>query len=279
MRARSEDDVRVWVSRCIEDEILKPLGIKEVGRYEYTLVSGARVDALYGHVVIEYKAPGKLSTQSDIQRAKEQVIRYITQEAGSKAEYTRYLGVIISDKIAFVRYDPRADTWILRGPYEIRREVIVKLVEALRGLRRKPLDVEHLLNDFGPKSEVTVKLVKTLYSKAVNLKEGGRAWLLFRDWMRLFRQATGYKPEELEELPKLASEYGIQGNVNYDALIFSIHTFYALLLKLIAAEITYLYFQFYFRYSGVSITSDEYVVDVPVFQFYYRYSQPSSRIR
>ena len=239
--ARTEEDVRVRVSRCIEEGILEPLGIREVGRYEYTLVSGARVDALYGHVIIEYKAPGKLSAVSDIQKAKEQVIKYITQEAGSKVEWPRYLGVIISDRIAFVRYDPRTGTWILRGPYEIRRETVVKLVEALRGLRRKPLDVEHLLKDFGPKSQLTVKLVRALYSRVVNLKEGSRARLLFSDWARLFRQATGYKPEELEELPELAREYGIEGTVNYDALIFSIHTYYALLLKLLAAEIVYLW--------------------------------------
>jgi SAM-dependent methyltransferase len=239
--ARTEEDVRVRVSRCIEEGILEPLGIREVGRYEYTLVSGARVDALYGHVIIEYKAPGKLSAVSDIQKAKEQVIKYITQEAGSKVEWSRYLGVIVSDRIAFVRYDPRTGTWILRGPYEIRRETVVKLVEALRGLRRKPLDVEHLLKDFGPKSQLTVKLVKALYSRVVNLKEGSRARLLFSDWARLFRQATGYKPEELEELPELAREYGLVGSVNYDALIFSIHTYYALLLKLLAAEIVYLW--------------------------------------
>jgi hypothetical protein len=38
-----------------------------------------------------------------------------------------------------VRYDPRADVWVMRGPYDIRREVVVKLVEALRGLRRSRL--------------------------------------------------------------------------------------------------------------------------------------------
>ena len=60
--ARSEEDVRVRVSSCIEEKILKSLGLEHaVGRYEYTLVSGARVDALYGHVIIEYKAPGACS--------------------------------------------------------------------------------------------------------------------------------------------------------------------------------------------------------------------------
>jgi len=239
--ADNEEQVRIQVSRCIEEKILKPLGIDKVGKYEYTLVSGARVDALYGHVIIEYKAPGKLSRNSDIQKAKEQVINYIREEAGNKAEWPRYLGVIISDKIAFVRYDPRTGTWILRGPYDIRREVVIKLIEALRGLRRKPLDVDHLLRDFGPKSELTTRLVKAFYNKLTNLEKDSRAELLFKDWIRLFKQATGYRPEELEELPKLAKEYGIGGAANYDALIFSIHTYYALLLKLMAAEIVYLY--------------------------------------
>jgi type II restriction/modification system DNA methylase subunit YeeA len=256
-RARNEEEVRVWVSKCIEDEILKPLGIREVGRYEYLLVSGARVDALYGHVVVEFKAPGKLASQSDIQRAKDQVIRYIVREAGSRMEWNRYLGVIVSDRIAFVRYDPRTDAWILRGPYDIRREVVIKLIEALRGLRRKPLDADHLIKDFGPKSQVARELISLLYTKLLSPRSP-RAKILFDDWMRLFKQATGYKPEELEELPELAEEYDLKGSVNYDALIFSIHTYYALLLKLIAAEIAYLYGAGKFYKSYVADLEDSY---------------------
>jgi type II restriction/modification system DNA methylase subunit YeeA len=256
-RAGNEEEVRVWVSKCIEDEILKPLGIREVGRYEYLLVSGARVDALYGHVVVEFKAPGKLASQSDIQRAKEQVIRYIVREAGSRMEWSRYLGVIVSDRIAFVRYDPRTDMWILRGPYDIRREVVIKLIEALRGLRRKPLDADHLIKDFGPKSQVARELVSQLYTKLLS-SGSPRTKILFDDWMRLFKQATGYKPEELEELPELAKEYDLKGSVNYDALIFSIHTYYALLLKLIAAEIAYLYGAGKFYKSYIADLEDSY---------------------
>jgi hypothetical protein len=182
-RAGNEEEVRVWVSKCIEDEILKPLGIREVGRYEYLLVSGARVDALYGHVVVEFKAPGKLASQSDIQRAKEQVIKYIMREAGSRMEWNRYLGVIVSDRIAFVRYDPRTGMWILRGPYDIRREVVIKLIEALRGLRRKPLDAGHLIKDFGPKSQVARELISQLYTKLLS-SGSPRTKILFDDWMR-----------------------------------------------------------------------------------------------
>jgi type II restriction/modification system DNA methylase subunit YeeA len=191
-------------------------------------------------VIIEYKAPGKLATASDIQKAKQQVIEYIKTESADKSEWKRYLGVIISDRIAFVRYDPRADTWVMRGPYDIRREVVVKLVEALRGLRRKPLDADHLISDFGLQSALTKRTVNILYRKLLS-SESPRTRLLFDDWRRLFTQATGYRPEELEELPKLASDLGLSGKVNYDALIFSIHTYYAFLMKLMAAEIVYLY--------------------------------------
>jgi type II restriction/modification system DNA methylase subunit YeeA len=257
-RASNEEELRIGVSRCIEDMVLKPLGIKEVGRYEYLLVSGARVDALYGHVIVEFKAPGKLSKQSDIQKAKEQVIRYITQETGSKQEWSRYLGIIISDRIAFVRYDPRTDTWILRGPYDIKREVVIKLVEAIRGLRRKPLDADHLVKDFGPQSTISRKIISILYRKLISTKNE-RTRILFEDWMRLFKQATGYKPEKLEDLPGLAKDYGIAGDVNYDALIFAIHTYYALLLKLIAAEVAYLYGAGKFYKSYIAELDDAYV--------------------
>ena len=258
--ARNEEELRINVStRCIEDGILKPLGITQYsGRYEYTLISGARIDALYGHVIVEYKAPGKLSSQSDIAKAKEQVIKYIQQEAASKAEWDRYLGVIISDRIAFVRYDRARDTWILRGPYEVTRESVIKLVEAIRGLRRKALSVGNILSDFGPTSPIARKAVKALYDKLTK-PTSPRTTILFEDWMRLFKQATGYNPAQLRGLKGLAEEYGITGNsVDYDRLIFAIQTYYALILKLLAAEVTYLYGGGRFYKSYIAELDDAY---------------------
>jgi len=258
IQAHTEEDVRVRVSNCIEERILKPLGITQMGKYEYTLISGARVDALYRHVVVEYKAPGRLSRDSDIQRAKEQVIRYIMSEAGSKELWDRYLGIIISDRIAFVRYDKGSDAWVLRGPYEIRREVIIKLIEALRGLRRKSLSVSNIVTDFGPSSPIAKRTVKLLYTKLLS-SGSGRTRLLFEDWMRLFKQATGYDPGKLKELKELVEEYGLsESNVNYDALIFSIHTYYALIMKLIAAEVAYLYGSGRFYRSYIAELDDAY---------------------
>jgi hypothetical protein len=38
--AQSKGDVKVRVSACIGEKVLKPLGIATYGKYEYTLVSG-----------------------------------------------------------------------------------------------------------------------------------------------------------------------------------------------------------------------------------------------
>ena len=240
--AQNEEEVRIRVSKCIEDKVLKPLGIDQVGHYEYTLISGARIDALYGHVIIEYKAPGKLSARSDVAKAKEQIIRYIMEEAKVKERYRNFLGVIISDRIAFVRYSPREDAWLLRGPYDITRETVIKLVEAIRGLQRKSLVVDTLIRDFGPDSPIAKKTVRLLYERLIHNSKP-RVMTLFSDWKRIFTQATGYSPEKLKRLKSMAREYGISGHIDFDALLFSVHTYYALLMKLLAAEIAYLYGQ------------------------------------
>ena len=261
-QAQTEEDLRIRTSGCIEEKILKPLGIAQIGRYEYTFVSGGRADALYGHVIIEYKAPGKLSAEKDIAKAKEQVIKYIVKEAEVETRYKNFLGIIISDRIAFVRYNPATKQWTLRGPYDINRETTIKLIEAIRGLRRKKLGVEELLTDFGkhPKtkkmSPLAEKAVKTLYNKLIKSKNP-RVKVLFEDWKRLFTQATGYSPRKLRGLEK---EYGIQGrDINYDALLFAIHTYYALIMKLLAAEIAYLYGTGRWLKSYISEVEDAYM--------------------
>jgi len=235
-RAENEDEFRIWASGVLEGEVTSKLGITP-GRYEYTLVSGGRVDALYGHVLIEYKAPGKLSSPSDIAKAKEQLVGYIRKEAEVEGRFKLFLGVILADRIGFVRYDEKSKSWLLRGPYDLNREAVLRLVEAIRGLRRKKLVVDELLSDFGPKSEITVKMVRVLYDKVMASKSP-KVEALFNDWKRLFSQVCAYSPEKLKGLE---ANYGVSGDVDYSALLFAVHTCYALLMKLLGAEVAYLF--------------------------------------
>lgn len=234
LTARNEEELRIRVSSIIENEVVSKLEDIPLAKYEYTFISGGRADALYGHLIIEYKVPGKLSTERDIAKAKEQLIGYIKKEAGYEDRFKKFLGVIISDKIAFVRYDEHAKNWVLRGPYDISRETIIRLIEAIRGLRRKKLAVDELLEDFGPESGVAKRAVRTFYMKILNSRSE-KVNVLFEDWKRLFSQVCAYSPDKLKGLEKA---YNL---ADKDALLFAIHTYYALLMKLLAAEITYLF--------------------------------------
>ena len=234
--AKNEEELRIRVSNILENEVVSKIEGVPLAKYEYTFISGGRADALYGHVIIEYKAPGKLSTEREIAKAKEQLIGYIKEEAEVEERFKMFLGVITSDKIAFVRYDDRSKSWVLRGPYDISRETILRLIEAIRGLRRKKLAVDELLNDFGPKSDIAKLAVRTFYNRVMNSKSK-KVKILFEDWKRLFSQVCAYSPDKLRGLEK---EYDLKG-ANDEALLFAIHTYYALFMKLLAAEITYLF--------------------------------------
>ena len=260
-KATNEEEFKINAERILYNEVLSKLGLQS-GRYEYTFISGGRADALYGHLIIEYKAPGKLSKESDIAKAKEQLIRYIKNEARVEERYKSFLGVILCDRIAFLRYDPRVKEWKLRGPYDLNRETILRLIEAIRGLRRKKLAVSELLRDFGPQSELTKRAVKIFYNKLLASKST-KTRLLFDDWKRLFSQVCAYSTDKLRGLEV---EYGISGQVDYSALLFSIHTYYAFLMKLLGAEIAYLYGAGRFLKSYVAELEDAYMRGIDSFK-------------
>ncbi|MCW4046661.1 MAG: N-6 DNA methylase [Candidatus Bathyarchaeota archaeon] len=235
--AANEEELRITDSGILQSEVISKLGIPSPRHEKYTFVTGGRIDALYGHVVIEYKAPGKLLKEPDIAKAKEQLIGYIKEEAEVEGRFKLFLGVLLADKIGFVRYDEKSKTWLLRGPYDLNRETVLRLVEAIRGLRRKKLAVDELLKDFGPKSDTAVSMVNVFYGKGVSSKNP-KVEALFNDWKRLFSQVCSYSPEKLKGLE---AEYGLSGKIDYSALLFAVHTYYALVMKLLAAEVAYLF--------------------------------------
>ena len=250
-RAANEEEFKINAERVIYNEVLEKLGLQP-GRYEYTFVSGGRADALYGHLIIEYENPKKYN----LLKAKEQVINYIKKEAGGvEARFPSFIGVILCDKIAFVRYDLRSKDWVLRGPYDLNRESVLRLIEAIRGLRRKKLCVDELLRDFGPESELARRVVTTLYRNLLSSKNP-KVEALFNDWKKIFSQVCAYSPEKLKGLE---ADYGFKGQVDYSALLFAIHTYYAFLMKLLGAEIAYLYGTGKFLKSYVAELEDAYM--------------------
>lgn len=234
-QASNEEELRHNVSKIL-DEVAREFGVsgrfeKSTFRLESNKISRGRIDALYGGVIIEYKSPGKLKDRSVLESALEQVNGYIRSEAGNEEFYPYYLGVVFDGyKIAFVRY--WGGEFKVLGPFDFTFEAFEHLVDAFRGLTRKPLDAETLLKDFGPRSLTTEHALKAFY-KALEKPKSERTELLFEDWRRIFSQVCSYTPEKLQ---KLAKFYGFE-KADPERLTFALHTYYTLLMKLIVSEI------------------------------------------
>jgi hypothetical protein len=252
----SEEDLKQGVEYILKSKVIERL--KEIekteipfaswkppkARYEVTLVSGLRADALYGHLIIEYERPGtfgkpeELKVTSGFERAIEQVKQYIRDHAEVEARFPRYFGVVLDGyKIGFVRYREAIRDFESKGPFKVNKNTVAKLIEAIIGLRRKALDAEELLKDFGPESPIAKETIRAFCSKLSKAKP--RTQMLFEDWKRVFSQVCAYSPEKVSGLEEV---YGFKkGEVNPEKFLFALHTYYALIMKLLAAEVASLY--------------------------------------
>ena len=122
---------------------------------------------------------------------------------------------------------------------EINAQSVLRLLEAIRGLRRKPIEAQFLLEDFGPKSEISRKSILVFYKSIAN-PASSRTKMLFEDWKRVFSQVCAYSTEKLKGLIKY---YGLEKEkiVDVEKLMFSIHTYYTILMKLLTSEIVTLF--------------------------------------
>jgi hypothetical protein len=246
----SEEDLRIRVEHILQELVVRRVGGAGKGeiplaswrppraRYEVTLVSGVRLDALYGHLIIEYEKPGVFGSRAGFERAVEQVKQYIRDHAQTEARYPRYFGVVMDGyKVGFVRYREALKGFEGKGPFEINKNTVAKLVEAIIGLRRKALSPEELLKDFGPDSVTAREAVKVFYSKL--MRASPKTKVLFDDWRRVFSQVCAYSPDKIKGLGDF---YGFGKNkLDPEKLLFALQTYYALIMKLLAAEVASLY--------------------------------------
>lgn len=238
--AHNEEELRINFA-IIFDPILRSWGIKPA--YERhpsgvrCVVSGIRKD-LYGTVILEFKAPGKLSSPKEFEKAKEQVEKYIKAEAVDKKYFGRYFGILTDGHtISFIRY--RKDEWEESPLIDVNPQTILRLLEAIRGLRRKPIEAQYLLEDFGPKSEISKKSILIFYNALIASKSD-RTKMLFGDWKRVFSQVCSYSKDKLKGLIKY---YGLEKEkiIDVEKLMFAIHTYYTILMKLLTSEIVTLF--------------------------------------
>jgi type I restriction-modification system DNA methylase subunit len=237
-RIETEDELKIEFEKLLEP-VCKELSINFETRYGRTIIKG-RPDAVHGRVIIEYEAPKSFSSKRKIEHAYNQLINYLSEES-KKTDLNKLAGIgFDGEKIFFVKH--RQGKWIKEpkeGAYLFNQETAKTFLIYLRSLYRLPLTAENLTQKFGPESKIGKDAVSA-FTNALKNWGNERIETFFNEWKRLFgivygEQFNGMKKSE--EFDNLLKYYPVSPEINFHELLFSIHTYFAFLMKLIAIEI------------------------------------------
>ena len=252
----TEEDFKVAFTEALHRS-LAALGIEYAVRYERNVVRSLRADALYQSVILEYKKPGKLDDMKSVDFVEEQVNGYLQ---GLEDRLLRgVVGVALDGRhIVFVKMPKRGnaakarktaqtDVWgnpveeAIRGESSGRLEVSESTMERLlllfRGLVKKVLSPEELVEDFGLSSKVAATTLNAL-ARALATRKSPRADTLYNEWQRLFGIVYGEKTgEQRRATDEAMKRIGADYDFGIHEVLFVIHTYFALLMKMISAEV------------------------------------------
>ncbi|MCX6087748.1 MAG: N-6 DNA methylase [Caldiserica bacterium] len=243
-KAKTEEDLRIGFEKLLEP-VKNKLGIRSEPKYEKSVFMGQRSDALHGQVVIEYERQGSFSSKVKIDHAFDQLINYLSGES-KNTELTRLVGIgFDGEKIFFVRYQNKENKTIdkskfmILGPYDFTPETARTFLIYLRALSRPSLTADNLAKKFGTESELSQKTVSAFVNALKNWGDRTRILTFFNEWKRLFGIVYGehFNNQQEKEVETLSQIYKVGEEVDFQELLFSIHTYFALLMKLIAAEL------------------------------------------
>lgn len=257
-QAKTEEDLKIKFERVL-GPLVESAGIAFDERYERgsatakTVLMGKRPDAMHGQVVVEYEKPEAFESKRAIEHAYGQLVEYMGAEAkgAGKDKIMGPVGIVgvgfDGSSIFFVRCRSKGKAakeksdWFeftRDGPYMFGFESALTFVTYLRALARLALTAENLADRFGPKAEVAKEAVGA-FADAMTNWGTPRAKVFFREWQRLFGIVYGeqFGRGADKKTTVLAEIYGLLANSDFQAMLFCVHTYFALLMKLIAAEL------------------------------------------
>lgn len=255
--AKTEEDLRIGFEKILAP-LLESAGIESKARYE-RLSSEARSiyrgrpDAVHGQVIIEYEKPNSFTSKRKVTHAYDQLVGYITaeikgQSKGATGTAGKAVGVGFDGSVIFFVQclhgknnkgkKKRELLFVMRGPWKFDSKSAFTLVTYLRALARLPLTAENLADQFGPQSEIAQKSVSAFVDALTNWSTQ-RAADFLNEWRRLFGIVYGeqFGAAAGKEGQALADVYGIKEEADFQTILFCVHTYFALLMKLIAAEL------------------------------------------
>jgi SAM-dependent methyltransferase len=239
----TEADFRRKIDPLLEEFCTK-VGVTPRAHAEYTLATG-RADAVFNRLVIEYERPGVLKKSPDAatRHAIQQVKDYL--EGLAKKEHRqveRLAGVVFNGHfLIFVRF--ASGKWVVEDPVEVNEHSLARFLTWLAGLSSGiALTAANLNRDFSIEQHRTKDILRGLFQAlgpALD-RHGGLVPKLFEQWRLFFSEAIDYSEafggRKLEALKKWVrkADFEIKSVSEAERFFFVLHTYFALLLKLLA---------------------------------------------
>ncbi|MCX7998019.1 MAG: N-6 DNA methylase, partial [Leptospiraceae bacterium] len=237
LKINTTQDLKIGFEKLLEP-IKAELNIESFPLYEKSIYKG-RLDALHGQVIIEYEPPSSLRSTKNINHALEQLLNYLSNE--EKDNTTQLIGIAFDgERIFFVKKknekwtkEPETDT------YEFNSETARTFLIHLRALSRLPLNPENLTQKFSPQTELASKMILALTNALEHWGNQTHIHTYFNEWKRLFGIVYGQtlNTHSTKETESLSKFYKTSKQINFQELLFCIHTYFTFLMKLIAVEI------------------------------------------
>jgi len=246
--AESEMDLQIEVAKAL-DHFSGTAGLDKLKAHHNVTIGVGRPDSVYGCVFIEYKTPGRLTEDNKSPGNKEVIKQLETRpkefQKELKRDITELIGIGTDGRyFIFARY--RTGKWEIGQPQALSTRVVERVLRYLVGLGTagKPFQPDYLAGDFGAESERKLARdgIGTLYARVREIEQRPddfpKGKVLFDQWRILFGEVCGYDVNKLSpKIKELADFYGVHKNPNAAALLFAVHSYYALFMKFLAAEI------------------------------------------
>lgn len=249
-QSQTEEDLRVRIEHVLRDAIAD---LAEP-QYEHSIRTSTylgRADAVHTRLVIEYEPPRRMKgAMAD--HAVSQVCDYLTgialgAERASAETLTREeeeklssMVGIATDGERYIFVQRRARGWHTE-PKVLNLATTEKLLLWFRSTARKDLSAANLIRDFGPTTELASNAVRVL-AELVASGDHAKAVVVYEEWRRIFGIVYGTdqlaRTSQAPDTKSLRTAYNLTiQNVTFAQLLFAIHTYYALLMKMLVTEL------------------------------------------
>lgn len=204
-----------------------------------------RNDASYNQVIIEFKDrglfKGSVNSSSFKEAIYDRLFKYI--KARSKLEgipEEDYIGIAI-DGIHICFAFMKSGAIIHRNLLPFNQASVELVAQACIDSKRRAVTAENLVEDFGHQAEIGHAMMSSLVSlleKKLTTPGNNKVKLLFEEWRTLFGQVADLSKAQAAEIRKhVPFSPKIAAGDMVSAALFAIHSYNAIVMKLLAAEI------------------------------------------